>query len=83
MEGVVASVTNTTYGNLYIEDGQGNQLYVYGVYDATGSFRYDAMSDPPEVGDKVVLYGPIMNYVDAQSGTVTIEIKKARMISKS
>ena len=83
VEGIVTSVTNTTYGNLYIEDEDGNQLYVYGVYDATGSSRFDAMSDPPKVGDKVVLYGQIMKYLNAQDGTTTIEIKGARMISKS
>ena len=82
VEGVVTSITNTTYGNIYIEDSEGNQLYIYGVYDATGALRYDAMSDQPKVGDTVVLYGKIMHYVN-QSGESIIEMKSARMISKS
>ena len=82
VEGTVTSVTNTTYGNIYIEDSAGNQLYVFGVYDATGALRYDAMTDQPKVGDTVVLYGKIMHYVN-QSGESIIEMKSAHMISKS
>ena len=80
--GVVTSVVNATWGNLYIEDEYGNELYVYGVNDSTGTLRYDAMSDPPMVGDTVVLYGQIMNYAGGQSGGSVIELKNARMISK-
>ena len=82
VEGTVTKITNTSYGNLYIEDAQGNQLYVYGIYDSTGASRYDAMSDPPAVGDKIVIFGAVTNYVDS-SGTSIIEIKSARLISKS
>ena len=81
VRGTVVSVTNTTYGNLTIDDGQGNTLYVYGVYDKTGATRYDGLSDPPRVGDTVVLCGPVKKYV--AGGTVTVELMRARLMEHS
>ncbi len=78
VRGTVVSVSNTTYGDLTIADGQGNTLYVFGLYDATGSVRYDAMSDPPAKGDTVVLAGPVKKYVSG--GKTTIELMRARLI---
>jgi 2',3'-cyclic-nucleotide 2'-phosphodiesterase (5'-nucleotidase family) len=78
VRGTVVSVTNTTYGNLTIDDGQGNTLYVYGVYDKTGATRYDGLTDPPRVGDTVVLCGPVKKYV--ASGETAIELMRARLI---
>lgn len=80
VRGTVVSVTNTTYGNITIDDGQGNTLYVYGVYDKTGATRYDGLTDPPRVGDTVVLCGPVKKYVNG--GTVTIELMRARLMEK-
>ena len=80
VRGTVVSVTNTQYGNLTIDDGQGNTLYVYGVYDASGAIRYDSLSDPPRVGDTVVLCAPVKKYVNG--GSVTVELMRARLISK-
>lgn len=80
VKGTVVSVTNTTYGNLTIRDEAGNTLYIYGVYDASGSTRYDGLSDPPRVGDTVVLCGPVKKYVSGN--TVTIELMRARLIVK-
>ena len=60
--GVVESIANTTYGNLYIQDDAGNKLYVYGTYDADGTNRFDAMADQPEVGMTITVYGVIGNY---------------------
>ena len=71
--GVVSSVTNITYGNLYIKDDQGNTLYLYGLYDSTGR-RYDAMDNPPKVGDRITVVGAITKYIDWQ-GNVVVEIK--------
>ena len=65
-----------------VADENGNQLYLYGVYDSSGASRYDKMSDPPKIGDKIVICGKVTNYVD-QTGTSIIEIKSARVISKS
>ncbi len=83
IKGTVASINNTDWGNLYVTDGAGNQIYIYGTYDSTGNIRYDAMSDPPVVGDTVVLFGQIFRYVNADTGEEKIEIKNARLISKS
>ena len=73
--GVVSAVTNTTYGNVYIQDEQGNTLYLYGLYDSAGR-RYDAMANPPKVGDRITVTGAITKYIDWQ-GNVVIEIKSA------
>lgn len=75
--GVVSAVTNTTYGNVYIQDEQGNTLYLYGLYDSTGR-RYDSMQNPPKVGDRITVTGAITKYIDWQ-GNVVIEIKNACM----
>lgn len=76
LTGVVSSVVNTTYGNLYIKDEQGNSFYIYGLYDASGRVRYDSMENPPKEGDLITVIGAITKYVNAQ-GAVTIEIKGA------
>lgn len=59
--GVITEVYNTTYGNMYITDGE-NTLTVYGTYDADGTNRYDAMATQPVAGDTVTLYGVVGNY---------------------
>lgn len=79
VKGKVQTVHNKTYGNLTLVDDQGNTLYVYGVYDKTGSTRYDAMQPQPKVGDTVVLCGAIQNYVP-KSGDAIIEMVSARVI---
>ena len=60
--GIVDSVDNATYGNIYIKDENGNKLYVYGIYSADGETRFDAMDTQPIVGDKVTLYTVIGYY---------------------
>lgn len=64
--GTVAEIKNATYGNMTIEDGDGNTFYIYGSYDATGTNRYDAMTNPPQVGDVVVLWGVLGYYANPQ-----------------
>lgn len=61
VEGTITVITNTTYGNMKITDGT-NELVLYGTYSADGSTRFDAMSEKPEVGDKVVVYGSLGMY---------------------
>ena len=58
--GVITEVYNTTYGNLYITDGE-NTFTVYGLYDGNGN-RYDAMAEKPVAGMTIKVYGPIGNY---------------------
>lgn len=61
VEGTVSSISDGTYGNMYIKDSFGNSLYIYNSYDYDGN-RYDTAPIKPTVGDKVVLFGTIKNY---------------------
>ena len=60
--GTVASISNETYGNLYIKDEDGNEILVYGTYDATGKIRFDKMTTKPAVGDVITIFGVVGNY---------------------
>ena len=79
VKGTVTTVPDSTWGNLYICDDEGNQIYVYGLYDRNGN-RYDVMTEKPAVGDTVILYSQIMNYVNYYSGTSKIELNDATLI---
>lgn len=80
VKGKIVQLNNGTWGNLTIEDEEGNRLYIFGLYDETGSVRYDAMGEKPALGDTIVLKGPIKKYV-AVSGAVTVEIMNGRLFS--
>ena len=58
--GVIVSIENTTYGNIYIEDAEGNRFYLYGLY--VNGTRYDAMEDQPHIGQTITVYGIIGTY---------------------
>ena len=75
VKGTIKSISNTTYGNMYIEDEDGNQLLIYGLYDSNGN-KYGSMSTKPQVGDTIVVCGPILYY----NGT-TVEIKDGVLIA--
>ena len=77
LTGTVSYIKSTTYGNMYIRDEQGNELYLYGLYDATGA-QYDAMTNPPQVGDTITVTGVITKYVYPNGGT-EIEIISANL----
>ena len=79
VKGKIISIDNTTYGNFTIQDDNGNTLYVYGLKDQSGN-RYDKMSNPPKVGDTVVLQAPVKKYV--AYGSTTIELISAVLWSK-
>ena len=64
--GKIKSIASTQWGNMTIEDAEGNTLYIYGTYSADGETRYDALDVKPAVGDTVKLYGVIGNYNGAQ-----------------
>jgi hypothetical protein len=51
-----------TYGNVYIQDADGNRLYVYGIYSADGVTKYGDMAEKPGIGDTVTLYGALGQY---------------------
>ena len=78
----VASIVQTSYGNMYIEDADGNQLYIYGLYDSTGQVKYGDMTNPPKVGDEIVVLGRIKKYVRSGSDPI-IEMESARLIPMS
>ncbi len=65
--GKITQMVNSTYGNCYIEDENGDTLYVYGI--RKDGVRYDSMTEKPRVGDTVTLYGYLMHYV-GQNGSV-------------
>ncbi len=67
--GEIASAPAGDYGNTSIKDADGNVLNIYGMYDATGDVRYDAMSVKPKVGDTVKIYGVLGTY----NGTVQMK----------
>ena len=60
LTGKVTEIKNTKYGNLYIQDATGT-IYIYGLYDEAGN-RFDAMPNPPAVGDTITVYGPVSQY---------------------
>ena len=70
--GTITEIVSTTWGNMYIADDKGNEIYVYGFYNEDGSVRYDAMNPQPKVGDLVTVYA-IIGFYDQ------IEIKNAWM----
>ncbi len=80
VRGTVTQVSNTKYGNLYIEDAEGNRFYIYGVYQ--NGIRYDGLAEKPLVGDTVTLYGKLMHYVNGDGESV-YEMKDAELVGKS
>jgi len=58
--GVCTAITNTTYGNWYLEDETGS-IYIYGTLDAKGATR-NFLSLGLEVGDEVTVQGPKTTY---------------------
>ena len=57
----IKSIDNETFGQMTIEDETGS-IMVYGTNNADGSLRYDAMTEKPDAGDEVLLYGTLQNY---------------------
>ncbi|MBQ9184762.1 MAG: BACON domain-containing protein [Bacteroidales bacterium] len=72
--GTVTKIANTTYGNLYLNDGTG-EVYVYGMLDRDGNTK-NFGSLGIGVGDVVTVHGSKTTY----NGT-TIEIVNAQYIS--
>lgn len=67
--GLVISVYNDQYGNMYIVDEEGNTLTLYGTYSADGETSYGEMASKPDEGDTVTIYGKVGQY----SGTAQIK----------
>lgn len=60
VKGTLTKLSNTTYGNWFINDGTG-EVYVYGTLDANGSEKNFA-SLKLEEGDEVIIQGPRETY---------------------
>lgn len=75
--GTVTAIANTTYGNLYINDGTG-EVYIYGTLDATGAEK-NFLSLGIEVGDEITVQGPKQTY----NGTVELVNVTVVNINKS
>ena len=72
VSGTIDEIANDTYGNLYINDGAGNRLYVYGCYPgygAKGDARKGFLGTAGiKVGDKLTMIG----YKDTYNGTIEL-----------
>ena len=72
VSGVIDEIANDTYGNLYINDGEGNRLYVYGCYPgygASGDNRKGFLATAGiAVGDQLTMIG----YKDTYKGTIEL-----------
>ena len=79
VQGTVIDVYNTTYGNMIIEDENGNRLTVYGVWGDNG-IRSDSMDNAPQVGDVVLLEAPIKHYVNANTGENFVELFQSYLV---
>ena len=73
--GTVTEIKNTTYGNMYLEDEEGNTIYVYGFYNEDGSARFDKMDNKPQVGDVITVYTVVGQY------NSTVQLKNAWLVS--
>lgn len=81
VKGVIKNIESTKWGNMTIEDEEGNTLYIYGTYDASGTTRYDSLANPPQEGDTVVLYGVIMRYVNGTTNKIEMKNGKIQSVS--
>ena len=73
VKGTVTSISNTTYGNWYLNDGTG-EIYIYGTLDKDGKTKnFESLG--LEVGDVVEVEGPKTTY-----GT-TVELVDVMVLS--
>ena len=77
VKGKIVSVVQSYYGNVVIEDENGQKLFVYGVQDLSGVL-YGNMSNPPAVGTTVVLYATVKKYTNDYG---SVELFSATLIS--
>lgn len=64
----IKNVYNTTYGNMYIKDADGNELCIYGLKSADGTARYDALPYKPVAGDEITIYTVLGMHGDTLQG---------------
>ena len=69
----VATVTNSAYGAMIIEDETGS-ISVYGTYSEDGALTYASMTDKPKKGDEILFSCTLHTF----SGTA--EVQNARVV---
>lgn len=76
VEGWVTGTPNATYGNLYIQDIEGNSIQVYGLYNRAGD-RYDEWLEADKIaaGDYIKVIGPKDTF------SLSAQIKDAALLS--
>lgn len=72
VRGFCKSIASTYYGNFYMVDTEGNELYIYGTVDESGSYNWSSFNIEP--GDEVIVQGPRTTYGS------TIELNDASFI---
>ncbi len=73
--GIISSIVNTSKGNLYIRDDNGNTIYIYGLYSADGETGYGSMETKPVVGDTITVLSVIGKYSSA------VQLKDAWLVN--
>lgn len=82
VKGMCGKIINTTYGNWYMVDGEGNELYIYGTKDASGAYNWKKFNIAP--GDLVTVEGARKTYkstIEIENATF-ISVKKALLLCK-
>lgn len=80
--GMCGKIINTSYGNWYMVDNEGNELYIYGTKDASGAYNWKKFNIAP--GDLVTVEGARTTYkstVEIVDATF-VSVKKALLLSK-
>ena len=65
-----------TYGNFYIKDSSTEeQILIYGLYDSTGTTRYENLTTKPVVGDTIKVQAPVSFFNNVA------QLKNAKLLS--
>ena len=84
VKGTIKDTPNSTYGNCTIVDENGNELWVYGINDKNGNrYGYSTFDgDKPKKGDTIIIYAPVMRYVNNNTGEDKLELYQSVFIQK-
>lgn len=80
--GACTAIASTSYGNFYIQDEDGNEVYIYGTVDDGGAYNWSKFNI--EIGDKVTVEGPYSNYKGTHElvDALFISVEKSLLSSK-
>ena len=86
LQGNVKSISNSVYGNWYIEDSSG-EIYIYGTKDKNGnSGKNNSIDDwGISVGDEISIEGPLVEYNNQRflKDVTVLEVRQDRTIKPS